>query len=304
MITRMICAYMFNIKESSTLANQKRTNQLQCCRIIHTTYASLIHLNHPGARASPALYAPRRVQEMTEAFLNTPLGAQDDSMRAYLRQKDPDAMMLNLGMTLSGDHEAITSGDNLSLSSGGQPPPPLPPQALLHEGEEQAAAAAAAASGSSGGPAGVTTRDSTAPRPSPGGVTLPPASSPLALPPRQAAGMYGSPSPADILPSPLSAMMAANGGGEAGAAVGGLGSGVVAAAAKDFTFLVRALGAHGRFEEARARVMPEMRRRGIVPADSTFVALLAGAAVDRNPDAAEEVRKRKYVQLVITLHAA
>lgn len=193
---------------------------------------------------------------MTEAFLNTPLGAQDDSMNAYLRQKDPDSMMLNLGMALSGDREAIAGGDNLSLSSGGHPPPPLPPQALLGEGETQAAAA-----GTNGSPS--------------------------------------SPPPSELPPSLLSSMVAAGGGGEAAAAAavgwsGGLGSGAAAAAAQDFTYLVRTLGAHGRFEEARARVIPEMRRRGIVPTDRTFAALVAGAAVDRNPDAAEEVFERKY----------
>ena len=219
---------------------------------------------------------------MTEAFLNSPLGAQDDSMNAYLRQKDPDAMMLNLGMTLSGDHEAITSGgDNLSISSGGQPSPALPPQALLDEGKEQAATATSG----NGGPASVTSGAPTVP----GGETPP--SSSLTLPTRQAAGMHApsySPSPADLPQSVLSSMMAGNGIGEAAAAAGMSRS---ASAAQDFTFLVRTLGAHGRFEEARARVMPEMRRRGLVPNDGTFTALLAGAAVSRSPDAAEEVRK-------------
>eukprot|EP00903_Cladosiphon_okamuranus_P021987 g20217.t1 len=229
-----------------------------------------------------------RVQEMTEAFLNTPLGAQDDSMNAYLLRKDPDEMMLNLGMTLSGDHEAINGGGgdgiNLSLSSGGQPPapPPMPPQALLRDGEEQATTAASGHVG-----------PDFAAVPS-GGTPPTTSSSSSTLPPRQAAGMYGSsspPSPADLPPSLLSSMMAVNRGVEP-AAVGRRGgrvSGAAAATAKDFTYLVRTLGAHGRFEEARARVMPEMIRRGIVPNDGTFTALLAGAAVDRNPDSAEEV---------------
>lgn len=237
---------------------------------------------------------------MTEAFLNTPLGAQHDSMTAFLREKDPDEMMLNLGMTLSDDHGgAITAGDDghrlgsigggdgnvnpLPLSAGGEgePPPPPPSNALLHEGQEtrEAAATVMEASGG-GGNAGVATPDSAGPPPSP---------------PRQPAGMYGgypSPLPPPGLPptylhSSAMAMAAAAGGGSGALGLSGRPGG--ATPAQDFTYLVRTLGAHGRFEEARARVLPEMRRRGIAPTDNTFVALLAGAAVDRNPDAAEEV---------------
>lgn len=249
---------------------------------------------------------------MTEDFLNTPLGAQDDSMNAYLRKKDPDAMMLNLGMTLSGDHEAITSGgggggDNLSISSGGQAPPAVPPQALLlGEGQEQAAAAASG----NDGPAGVPRSDPAVPGDGTPPPPPPPPSSSSTLPPmlRQAAGTYGpssssSPSSpaADLPPSVLSSMMAGNGVGEAAGAGTARAAAMSpsAAAAQDFTFLMRTLGAHGRFEEARGRVMPEMRRRGIAPNDGTFAALLAGAAVDRNPDAAEEVREQAC-RVVIT----
>lgn len=58
---------------------------------------------------------------------------------------------------------------------------------------------------------------------------------------------------------------------------------------KKFTHLIRVLNAHGRFREARARVVPEMLRRGVEFDTFTFTALLSGAAMDRDADAAEEV---------------
>lgn len=210
----------------------------------------------------------RRVQEMTEAFINTPLGAQDDSINAFLRQKDPDAMMLNLGMRLSDDNRAITDSgsgeDNLPLSVDGRSPSPL-----LHDFVGATAAAA--------------------PEPPPSRDTLPwPSPEPSSSWSRQPSGMY-SHSSAPLTPpypSSLTSSMAPY-GGEAGMGLPRLGGG--GGAAEEFSFLVRTLGAHGRFEEARSRVIPEMRRRGIAPIEHTFASLLAGAAIERDPIAAEQV---------------
>ncbi|CAN0080774.1 unnamed protein product [Ectocarpus fasciculatus] len=211
-----------------------------------------------------------RVQEMTEAFINTPLGAQNDSMNAFLRQKDPDAMMLNLGMRLSDDDHAIAAGGsgeaNLPLSADGRSPSPL-----LHDGVDATTEAAAVA-----------------PEPPPRRDTLPlPSPKPLSSPSsRQPSGMYSrSPAPPTppypfSFPSPMGPY-----GGEAGMGLPRGGGG----AADEFSFLVRTLGAHGRFEEARSRVIPEMRRRGVTPTEHTFASLLAGAATERDPIAAEQV---------------
>lgn len=251
----------------------------------------------------------RRVQEMTQEFLNTPLGAQNDSMNAHLRQKDPDAMMLNLGMPLTDGGRAIASGsrggdDRLPLSSGGGLPLPSPPAsspALLHEGE--AAAVAAGGEGErEGGIGGVATHET-----APGGDTPQESHRTSSLPSESShpPGLYGPVltlprHPSDLPPFPLSAMASDYGGGPTAAPAGaaaaaasvGLarrGGGATAAPAREFNLLVRTLGAHKRLDEARARVLPEMRRRGIAPDENTFAALLSGAAAERSPDAAEEV---------------
>lgn len=58
----------------------------------------------------------------------------------------------------------------------------------------------------------------------------------------------------------------------------------------DFNYLIRTLAAHGRCREARTRIVPEMRRRGVRLNRRTYSALLAGTAVEKDPAAAEEVR--------------
>ncbi|CAM9188715.1 unnamed protein product [Ectocarpus sp. 4 AP-2014] len=213
-----------------------------------------------------------KVQEMTEAFINTPLGAQDDSINAFLRQKDPDAMMLNLGMRLSDDDHAIAGGGsgevNLPLSADGRSPSPL-----LHDGVVDAIPAA------------------TAPEPPPNRDTLPlPSPQPSSPWSRQPSGMYNHSPAAPTAPHPYSlpsSMMSSGGEAGMGSLRGGGGGG--GGAAEEFSFLVRTLGAHGRFEEARSRVIPEMRRRGVTPNEHTFASLLAGAAIERDPIAAEQV---------------
>ncbi|CBN74088.1 conserved unknown protein [Ectocarpus siliculosus] len=214
-----------------------------------------------------------KVQEMTEAFINTPLGAQDDSINAFLRRKDPDAMMLNLGMRLSDDDHAIAGGGsgegNLPLSADCPSPSPL-----LHDGVVDATAAAAA------------------PEPPPSRDTLPfPSPQPSSPWSREPSGMYSN-SPAPPTPpypySLPSSMMPYGGEAGMGSPRGG-GGGGGGGAAEEFSFLVRTLGAHGRFEEARSRVIPEMRRRGVTPTEHTFASLLAGTAIERDPIAAEQV---------------
>lgn len=209
---------------------------------------------------------------MTEAFINTPLGAQDDSINAFLRQKDPDAMMLNLGMRLSDDDHAVDGGEsgegNLPLSADDRSPSPL-----LHDGGVDATAAAAA------------------PEPPPSRDTLPlPSPQPSSPWSRQPSGMYShSPAPpTPPYPYSLPSSMVPD-GGEAGMGSPRGGGGRGGGAAEEFSFLVRTLGAHGRFEEARSRVIPEMRRRGVTPTEHTFASLLAGAAIERDPIAVEQV---------------
>lgn len=168
---------------------------------------------------------------MTEAFLNTPLGQQEVGLNGYLRQKDPDAMMLNLGMALSD--AGATSSSAAMLSSGadksGQ---------LLQGGEP--------------------------PFIGDGGVSI-------------AAGEGGSPAAKnDWFERGTGGVIPRSGN------TGGT---------KDFNFLVRALAAHGRGLEARSRVVLEMRRRGVALDGHTYSALIAGAAVERNASAADEVSR-------------
>lgn len=184
--------------------------------------------------AAPRVHStPTRIQKMTEKFLNTPLGQQEVGVSAYLRQKDPDAMMLNLGMTLAEPSDTATL-----LAPGQQPASPT----LLQEG-----APATAEDGSlAGSPSDA--REET---------PFSELSKPLFEP--------GSPSMPTV---PLSKH---------------------AGGTSDFSFLIRTLAAHGRFGEARTRVVPEMKRRGLRLDGRTYSALLAGAARNRDPAAAEEV---------------
>ncbi|CAM9548080.1 unnamed protein product [Scytosiphon promiscuus] len=243
-----------------------------------------------------------RVQEMTEAFLNTPLGAQYDSMNMFLQEKDPDAMMLNLGLPLSDGHpRKITGGtlpgENGSLLSSGVGGHLAQPATTLHSGEEAGEASAAQAQAApphtaapasansstyiDGVTGGAASRDAIA-----GSGTRPMFSEepPTPVrPPQQAFGMNGYPSPFTTSQVDPSLTVAGGGGGGRNRA-------------DDFNFLVRTLGAHRKFEEARAKVVPEMMRRGIRPTGGTLAALLAGAGVNKNPDAAEEVW-REMVQM-------
>lgn len=262
--------------------------------------------NEKGSSSDPLNPAPTnerpcRVQEMTEAFLNTPLGAQYDSMNVFLREKDPDAMMLNLGLPLSDDHpRSVTSGTGHGEDGGFSLPSGIAENlssfaTSLQSGDEAGKAAAAAAA--SQGPSLSTNNTNIidgarhGARHDTGSGTLSPGAEarptfpqepppPSVRPPGQPSGMHGYPSPSTSLlsqmfPSPASHAV--------------VDSGIGGRRAKDFHLLVRTLGAHGRFEEARSRAVPEMMRRGIRPTPGTFAALLAGAAVDKNPGAAEEV---------------
>ncbi|CAM9903027.1 unnamed protein product, partial [Choristocarpus tenellus] len=56
-----------------------------------------------------------------------------------------------------------------------------------------------------------------------------------------------------------------------------------------YTLLIRVLSAHGRFAEAKEKVWPEMQKRGVQADMKTYTALLAGAGLARDGDAAEEV---------------
>lgn len=58
---------------------------------------------------------------------------------------------------------------------------------------------------------------------------------------------------------------------------------------KEFTYLIRVLNAHGRFHEARRRVVPEMLKRGVELDIFTYTALMSGAAMEKDVGAAEEV---------------
>ncbi|CAM9164248.1 unnamed protein product, partial [Hapterophycus canaliculatus] len=204
-----------------------------------------------------------RVQEMAEAFLNTPLGAQHDSMNMYLKEKDPDAMMLNLGFPLSDDHRHAVAGGTGHGEGGFSLPSGIGEDIRI---------------GDDSGPSTATLS---------AGAEIPPMFSGVPLPsarqPGQPFGMNGYPSPPR--PTSLSPQIDSSLTSNAVADGGGGGRGRV----DDFNLLVRTLGAHGRFEEARSTVMPEMMRRGIRPDQRTLSALLAGAAVIKNPSAAEEV---------------
>lgn len=57
-----------------------------------------------------------------------------------------------------------------------------------------------------------------------------------------------------------------------------------------FAHLIRVLNAQGRFQEARLRILPEMERRGLRINPVHYTSLFSGAAMDKDPHAAERVR--------------
>lgn len=188
----------------------------------------------PRAACSPPPVC-HRIQKLTEDFLNAPLGQQDVGLNAYLRQKDPDEIMLNLGMALSGD----AAGGAALLASGSPSEKPLVPE---------------------GAPATCNGRDST--------------NSLIETPLSDISKPYYEPGSSGL---PMVSLPEHAG------------------SANDFNFLIRTLAAHGRCQEARARVVPEMRRRGVRLDGRTYSALLAGTAIDRNSAAAEEVCRKNSV---------
>ncbi|CAM9573603.1 unnamed protein product [Laminaria digitata] len=184
-----------------------------------------------------------KIHELAEEFLNTPLGQQEVGLNAYLRQKDPDAMMLNLGMTLSDD----AAGDALPLPSGGGALPVSSPLLLQ---PRQGALTPPGGVGSGGGGGGSASQEAMS-------SVLPPS-------------VVVEPGSSAVPTAPLLSEHA--GGG-----------------ANDFNFLIRTLAAHGRSREARERVVPEMRRRGVGLDGHTYTALLAGEAILRDAAGAEKV---------------
>ena len=193
----------------------------------------------PRARA----LAPPRIHELAEEFLNSPLGQQEVGLNAYLRQKDPDAMMLNLGMTLSD----AAAGDALPLPAGGGALPASP--LLLQRGQGELTSPDGVGSGSGGGEsAGNVSQEAMS--------SVPPSS-------------VFEPGSSALPTAPL---LSEHAGGTS-----------------DFNFLVRTLAAHGRIREARVRVVPEMKRRGVRLDGHTYTALLAGQAILKDAAGAEKV---------------
>lgn len=185
---------------------------------------------------------------MTEEFLNTPLGQQDVGENAFLRKNDPDAMMLNLGMTLSGD------GDPGAIS-GVSPTPLLPPSSSPPTNLP---------------PLPLQSQERTTPPPflSIGNENI----SDYSL--RE---NYISLQPS--LVAPLRTEYTNN----------ALSSKISGGNIQDFNLLIKTLGAHRRLGEAKGKVLATMKQRGIRLDGDSYSALLAGAATENNPEAAEEV---------------